>query len=107
MDSSATSPQREQPEDTEKRQRIVEQYGKDIIDSSMREKIRRRQVILRPEQFDDDAVIDALEKSVAYNRDQRTVTAIHALKSATATPNLAPAAPERIEGKSNTINLAE
>lgn len=106
MDDVTTS-SRETEDSDERRKRIVEQYGKDIIDGSMREKIRRRQVILRPEQYDDDAIIDALEKSVAYNRDQRTVNAIHAIKSTGASATLTPPATDHVDGKSNTVNFAD
>jgi len=63
------------------RKRLEEQYGADVINDRMREKTRMKQVILRPDQYDDDAVIDALEKSVAFNRDRRTVDEIQAIRS--------------------------
>ncbi len=62
-------------------QRIIEQYGADVINDRIREKTRMKQVILRPDQYDDDLVIDALEKSVAFNRDRRTAEDIQALKA--------------------------
>ncbi|MCM1449204.1 MAG: cell division FtsZ family protein [Clostridiales bacterium] len=62
-------------------QRLVDQYGADVIDASRREKTRMRQVIMSPDQYDDDAAIDAFEKSVAYNRDRRTVEDIQAIRS--------------------------
>ncbi len=71
------------------RKRLEEQYGADVINANIREKTRMRQVILQPDQFDDDAVIDALEKSVAYNRERRTVEdiqSIHTPASAATTP---------------------
>lgn len=71
--------------------RIIEQYGADVINDRMREKTRQKQVILRPDQYDDDMVIDALEKSVAYNRDRRTAEDIQSLR--TTAPETAPAHP--------------
>lgn len=93
----------------EKNKRLQDLYGKDVIDGSMREKIRRRQVILRPDQFDDDAVISALEKSVAYNRERSAVDAIQSLKSTTPAATLTPATPtESNDGKSgNKINFMD
>lgn len=97
--------------DTEdKNKRLQELYGKEMVESSMREKIRRRQVILRPDQFDDDAVISALEKSVAYNRERSAVDAILSIKSNAPAANLTPATPvaDNKDGNSNTkINFMD
>lgn len=56
--------------------RLVEQYGAEAITENMRKQARQRQVILKPDQFDNDALIDALEKSVAYKRERTTVDEI-------------------------------
>lgn len=79
------------------RERLMDQYGQDIIDKSIREKARKRQIILTADQLDDDAVIEAFESSVAYNRDRRTVESIQNIKSANPTPTAA--------GDSSTISL--
>ncbi len=63
------------------RRRMEAQYGADVISAQQREKTRKRQVIMKREQFDDDALIEAFEKSVAYNRDRRTADEIQKLSS--------------------------
>lgn len=45
-------------------------YGKDKIDELNKKRETLRYVILRPEQFNDDAVIEKFERNPAYNRDR-------------------------------------
>mgnify|MGYP002509415954 CR=1 FL=1 len=45
-------------------------YGKDKIDNLNKQRETLRYVILRPEQFNDDAVIEKFERNPAYNRDR-------------------------------------
>ena len=92
MNEKETRPTETRQDDSASvRKRLEEQYGADVINDRIREKTRMKQVILRPDQYDDDVVIDALEKSVAYNRDRRTAEDIQSLK-ATA-PESAPVRP--------------
>lgn len=84
----AVDPMEEAPVIRTSQERLKEQYGPDIIEKSKRDQMRKRQVILSDDQLDDDAAIEALEKSVAFNRDRRTVEEIQAIRS---TVNPAPA----------------
>ncbi len=66
-------------EDPEVRSKLEAQYGADAINKKIREKIRKRQIILTPDQLDNDAVIEGLEKNVAFERDTRLATEISAI----------------------------
>lgn len=46
-------------------------YGEDKVESIKRERASLRYIILQPDQFEDDAVIETFEHSPAYNRDKR------------------------------------
>ncbi len=48
-------------------QRMIDEYGKNI------EELTRNYIVLQPDQMDDDAVIEQLERSPAYNREKRIV----------------------------------
>ena len=94
------------------RRRLMEQYGEDVINTQQREKTRKRQVILTPDQFDDDAIIYALEKSVAYKRERRTVEEIQAIKSnrqasaaSQESATFGPSTIDRNENKGNVITF--
>ncbi|MDE6403090.1 MAG: cell division FtsZ family protein [Muribaculaceae bacterium] len=92
------------------RRRLMEQYGADVIYGQQREKARKRQVILSPDQFDNDAIIDALEKSVAYKRERRAVEDIQAIKSTPRQPaaqqdDRSQAAGDLNENKGNVITF--
>lgn len=60
---------------------IEEQYG------PMLDRSRQRQIILKPDQFDDDSVINALEESVTFNRDRRTADDIRSRRSSNPQPS--------------------
>lgn len=86
--------------------RMKDAYGEDVIEANQRERVRQRQVILTLDQLDDDAVIEALEKSVAYNRDRRSADEIKAIHTAAKTAESA--SPERQAGGTvGTINFLE
>lgn len=53
------------------RQRLIEEYGSEKIDEIQKSKDSARFVILTPEQMDDDAVVEKLEKLPAFNRDKK------------------------------------
>lgn len=46
-------------------------YGTDKVDASERERASLRYIILKPEQFDDDRVIETFEHNPAFQRDKR------------------------------------
>lgn len=46
-------------------------YGTDKVDASERERASLRYIILKPEQFDDDCVIETFEHNPAFQRDKR------------------------------------
>lgn len=51
-------------------ERIRDEYGAEI------DTLTTNYIVLQPDQFDDDAVIEQLERSAAFNRDKRTVDAL-------------------------------
>lgn len=50
---------------------IKNAYGEDKVNSVIREREAVRYIVLRPDQLDDDAIIETLEHNPAYNRDKR------------------------------------
>ena len=46
-------------------------YGEDKVKTIERDRASLRYIILQPEQFDDDAIIETFEHSPAYNRDKK------------------------------------
>ncbi|MDE6152518.1 MAG: cell division FtsZ family protein, partial [Muribaculaceae bacterium] len=84
--------------------RIIRQYGAKEIEEKQRQTTRMRQVILQPDQFDDDTVIDALEKSVAYKRDYRTTKDIQAIHKPASTAS-APISEPTKRDDSNVITF--
>ncbi len=59
-------------------QRIMsEQYGSDKLENLQRQKERQTHIILSPDQIDDDAIVEALERMPAYNRDKKITTEIN------------------------------
>ncbi len=61
------------PTDEEKIDRMSQEYGAGKIEKMRQEKEVNRYIILTPEQFDDDAVLETLETVPAFNRDRRIV----------------------------------
>ncbi len=70
---------------------LSEAYGKEKIDDLNKKRETLRYVILRPEQFNDDAVIEKFERNPAYNRDRNLTDE---LRNDTGTMP-APAAPQQ------------
>lgn len=58
--------------------RLTELYGADQVSKLQTQKDRNRYIILTHEQMDDDAVIEKLERTPAYNRDKRLADEIKA-----------------------------
>jgi cell division protein FtsZ len=66
------------PPSKDDKARLAGEYGTEKIDIMRRNKEVNRYIILTPEQFDDDTVIDALEQAPAYNRDRKMVDELKA-----------------------------
>ena len=49
--------------------RLVEEYGGDKIQQRAQSQARARYIVLTPEQFDNDEVLEIFEKTPTYNRD--------------------------------------
>ena len=66
---------RTQPDETDEqvaaRKALTEAYGEDKVDQWDKVRDQQRYIVLTPEQFDDDSVIEALEQVPAYNRDRK------------------------------------
>ena len=56
--------------------RIASEYGEDKMTSHSQDMARKKYVVLKPSQFDNDEVISQFEKIPAYNRDSATTEAI-------------------------------
>lgn len=63
------------------RDRIAEEYGEDKIAKQQQEMARARFIILTPEQFDNDEVVNIFEKNPAFNRETKVKDAINAATS--------------------------
>lgn len=53
-------------------QKIKEEYGTEAIIRMQGDKAKARYIVIEPSQMDDDAFIDALEKSPTFNREKKT-----------------------------------
>jgi len=75
------------PEATEesKIDRMREEYGSDKIEKMRQEKEANRYIILTPDQFDDDEVVETLESVPAFNRDRKIVDQLKAKAEASTT----------------------
>lgn len=60
-------PTRQEP-DRAKVDRIEQEYGRDKV-----EKTRQNYIVLTPNQFDDDTLVEKLERSPAYHRDKKII----------------------------------
>lgn len=56
--------------------RIASEYGEDKMTSHSQDMARKKYVVLKPSQFDNDEVITMFEKIPAYNRDSATTETI-------------------------------
>ena len=55
---------------------LKEAYGEDKVDEWDKKRDQQRYIVLTPEQFDDDTVIETLEQVPAYNRDRKLADSI-------------------------------
>lgn len=92
------NPQPKQPEKQPDSEKIMEQvYGSEKVKNAQRERDTQRYIILKPDQFDDDRIIEAFEKSPAYTRDKKTADIIRNAAPASGTsPQPAAAAPDAV-----------
>lgn len=65
-------------------ERLTDLYGADQVAVLQTIKDRARYIILTPEQMDDDAIVEKLERTPAYNRDKRVSDEIKAAAKAPA-----------------------
>lgn len=84
--------------------RLAEEYGKETVTRNIQEKARARYVVLEPSQFDDDKVIDMLEKNPTYNRDAKFRTEIKEMAKNAPTQE-EPATPRHNEEASSTTTI--
>jgi len=76
------------PSEPSATERLTKLYGADQVAELQKSKDRARYIILTPEQMDDDAIIEKLERTPAYNRDKRLADEI---KASAKTPPITPA----------------
>ena len=60
---------------------MEEEYGSEQVRRLRKDRQRASYVVLRPEQMDDDAVMDRLDRTPAFNRDKRVAEEIKALST--------------------------
>ena len=73
--------------------RIVQEYGDKFNDLDL-ERAQAQYIVLRPEDIDNDEIVDLLEKNPAFKRDQQVKTVFRELQNAPAKPAAAkPASP--------------
>lgn len=65
---------------------IANAYGKDKVEQATRERAAMRYIILQPDQFEDDEVIETFEHSPAYNRDKRIADEVRQMAGRTPSP---------------------
>ncbi len=77
----ATGSTQSSPETSDdKQQRLVEEYGTKVNEREQ-QMAEARFVVLRPEDIDNDDIIDLFEKSPTYNRDSKLKTQIEQLRN--------------------------
>lgn len=93
------------PEATEesKLDRMAEEYGSDKIEKMRQEKEAIRYIILTPDQFDDDEVVETLESVPAFNRDRKIVDQLKAKAEASTINEVADNPPANNQTAAPTI----
>ena len=112
--NGAAAPRKPQDDDIkpsrEQEMRIAEEYGESKVTRNEMDKAAARYHILRPEDIDNDDIIEKLEKSPAYKRDPKFKAEIAELAKAGRT---APAKPEQPKpaqgatGEAKQINFTD
>ncbi|MBR6640060.1 MAG: cell division protein FtsZ [Muribaculaceae bacterium] len=109
IDAKAKRPQRtlfpSKPEPVNEIDRMTEEYG-EKINEIQNAKDRARYIILQPDQMDDDAVVEKLEKTPAFNRDKKVADEIKAgVKKVTVTEEENQSEPESQQSIDNRISI--
>ena len=93
------------PEPVKEIDRMTEEYG-EKINEIQNAKDRARYIILQPDQMDDDAVVEKLEKTPAFNRDKKVADEIKAgVKKVTVTEEENQSEPESQQSIDNRISI--
>ena len=79
-------------------ERLADEYGKEKIAKRQQEMARARYIVLTPDQFDDDEVVDMIDKTPTFNRDAKFKESI---KNASQT---AKTEPEVVKNQTNNNN---
>ncbi len=95
---ATTSPEDEQA-------RLEEAYGKGKLQTQTMEKAKQKFVVLKPDEMDNDEIIDRLERTPAYNRPAKFKTEIRELQQQQAQPQQAPSQPQGGQAQSGTISF--
>ncbi|MCC8112431.1 MAG: cell division protein FtsZ [Bacteroidales bacterium] len=87
-------------------QRLVQEYGSKMDDFNIK-KEEQKYIILKPEQFDDDRMIEIIEQNPAYNRSREVKQAIASAASANPKPASNPQSsnPSFQSGSKTTISF--
>lgn len=109
IDAKAKRPQRtlfpSKPEPVNEIDRMTEEYG-EKINEIQNAKDRARYIILQSDQMDDDAVVEKLEKTPAFNRDKKVADEIKAgVKKVTVTEEENQSEPESQQSIDNRISI--
>lgn len=88
-------------------ERLAREYGDEKIDEMRRRKDAQNYIILTPEMMDDDAFLERLERTPAYNRDKKVAEELRNYPVGTAAPAAAaaPSATAEPASKSGEINF--
>ena len=81
--------------------RIEQEYGEKFNELDI-DRAKAQYIVLRPEDIDNDEIVDLLEKNPAFKRDQQVKNVFRELQSAPATAAPAKAAPVLGKKKTNT-----
>ncbi len=97
---------KQKPADKDSRTRLSDEYGQEKIEDLQKTKDSARYIILTPEQMDDDAIVEKLEKSPAYNRDKKVADEIKlGLKANAGTADAGQSPTTETDSASNKIDF--
>ncbi len=82
-------------DEAESQRKIMEEmYGKEKVEEIARQRAANRYIVLKPEQFDDDDVIEKFEHNPTFTRDKRLVDGVRQAAAAKPTSPLAADRPD-------------
>lgn len=94
------------PEDNTKR--LMDEYGQDKIMAQAQEKAKARYMVLTLDEFDNDEVVDMIERTPTFGRDQKFRESVrNVINSAQETSNIPPAIPPVNKSSQSTISFVE